>query len=290
MDNHSQVLHFGLAEGQTYDVVVAFLTGETRTLSHVAPGQLLFVDAVGAAGDDDEPPVISNIASSNITSSGATITWSTNEAADSLVEYGLSTGYGSSSPLNTGLVMAHSVTLSGLSANTTYHYRVKSKDAAGNLVVSGDYTFTTAAASSSAARAPLRLVANNYAYPGEGWDNAIDGDITGWDGTVSASASPPYAIFAFTDNGIKLVSKVRLLTDTGVGFSARWVTQFTVQVSTTDTSTSSFTTVLDKASKSGGTWQEYNFTPTSAKYLKLILDKPDSDWRQIGEFEVWINP
>jgi hypothetical protein len=288
MDNHSQVLHFGLAEGQTYDVVVAFLTGETRTLSHVAPGQLLFVDAVGAAGDDDEPPVISNIAISNITSSGATITWSTNEAADSQVEYGLSTGYGSSSPLNTGLVTAHSVTLSGLSASTTYHYRVKSKDAVGNLAVGGDYTFTTATFSS--ARAPLRLVTSNYAYPGEGWDNAIDGDIAGWDGTVSASASPPYAIFAFTDNGIKLVSKVRLLTDTGVGFSARWVTQFTVQVSTTDTSTSSFTTVLNKVSKSGGAWQEYILAPTNAKYLKLILDKPDSEWRQIGEFEVWINP
>jgi hypothetical protein len=38
------------------------------------------------------------------------------------------------------------VTLNGLSGSTLYHYRVKSKDATGNLATSGDFTFTTAAA------------------------------------------------------------------------------------------------------------------------------------------------
>jgi chitin-binding protein len=88
--------------------------------------------------------VISNAASSGVTSSGATITWSTNEASDSQVEYGLTPSYGSSTPLNTSLVTNHSVALSGLTASTTYHYRVKSRDAATNPAVSGDYTFTTA--------------------------------------------------------------------------------------------------------------------------------------------------
>ena len=35
--------------------------------------------------------------------------------------------------------------MSGLSASTLYHYRVKSKDAAGNLATSDDFTFTTMA-------------------------------------------------------------------------------------------------------------------------------------------------
>lgn len=244
----------------------------------------LFPDNVPYNGDT-QAPVISSVASSGITSSGATITWSTNEPADSQVEYGINTSYGTLTPLDTNLAQNHSVTLSGLSVNTTYHYRVRSKDAAGNLAVSGDYTFTTAATS---VRAPLRLVKKNYAYPGEGWDNAIDGDTRGWDGTVTASASPPYAIFAFTDNGIKSVSKVRLLTDTGVGFSERWVTQFTVQVSTTGTDASNFTTVLNKAAKNGGAWQDYSLQPVNAKYIKLILDQPGSGWRQIGEFEVYV--
>jgi hypothetical protein len=237
---------------------------------------------------DTQPSVISSVASKNISSTGATITWSTNEPADSQVEYGLSTSYGTMTPLDTNLTQNHSVALSGLSANTIYHYRVRSKDAAGNLAVSGDYTFTTAASSSSV-RAQLRLVKKSYAYPGEGWDNAIDGDTQGWDGTVTADGNPSYAIFAFADNSIKSVSKVRLMTDTGVGFQSRWVTQFTVQVSTTDTNASSFTAVLNKAAKSGGAWQEYPFAPVQAKYIKLILNQPSSGYRQIGEFEVYVN-
>jgi len=238
---------------------------------------------------DTQPSVISSVASKNISSTGATITWSTNEPADSQVEYGLSTSYGTMTPLDTNLTQNHSVTLSGLSANTIYHYRVRSKDAAGNLAVSGDYTFTTTPAASSV-RAQLRLVKKSYAYPGEGWDNAIDGDTQGWDGTVTADGNPSYAIFAFADNSTKSVSKVRLMTDTGVGFQSRWVTQFTVQVSTTDTNASSFTTVLNKAAKSGGAWQEYPFAPAQAKYIKLILNQPSSGYRQIGEFEVYVNP
>ncbi len=92
---------------------------------------------------DTTAPTISSIAASSITSSGATITWTTNESSDSQVEYGLTTSYGSQTTLNTSIVTSHSQTLSGLSANTLYHYRVKSKDVAGNLATSGDYTFTT---------------------------------------------------------------------------------------------------------------------------------------------------
>lgn len=51
--------------------------------------------------------------------------------------------YGNSTPLDTNLVTPHSVTLSGLAANSLYHYRVKSRDAAGNVSVSGDFTFKT---------------------------------------------------------------------------------------------------------------------------------------------------
>ncbi|MGE5253660.1 MAG: discoidin domain-containing protein, partial [Planctomycetaceae bacterium] len=124
---------------------------------------------------------------------------------------------------------------------------------------------------------------------GEGWDNAVDGDTQGWDGTVTASDKPPYAIFAFADNSTKSVFKIRLMTDTGVGFRSRWVTQFSVKVSTTDTNASSFILLLNKAAKNGGAWQEYPLPPTQAKYIKLILDQPSSGWWQIGEFEVYVN-
>jgi hypothetical protein len=45
--------------------------------------------------------------------------------------------------LNSSLVTSHSANLSGLAAITLYHYRVRSQDAAGNLGLSGDFTFAT---------------------------------------------------------------------------------------------------------------------------------------------------
>src|SRR3989441_869721 len=92
---------------------------------------------------DNTPPIISSVSAFNISSSQATITWATNQASDSQVEYGLTTAYGSSTPLNSSLLTAHAVTLTGLQATTTYHYRVKSRDAAGNLATSADFTLTT---------------------------------------------------------------------------------------------------------------------------------------------------
>ncbi len=93
---------------------------------------------------DNTAPVISALTSSNVTATTATITWTTNEAATSQVDYGTTTSYGQSTPLNATLVTPHSVALSGLSASTLYHYRARSKDAVGTERVSADATLTTA--------------------------------------------------------------------------------------------------------------------------------------------------
>ena len=95
---------------------------------------------------DTTPPVISGVGASSLTSSGATVNWTTNEVSDTQVEYGATTHYGSSTTLVTSLVTSHSTVLSGLQASKLYHYRVKSRDGAGNLAVSVDFTFTTVAA------------------------------------------------------------------------------------------------------------------------------------------------
>jgi inosine-uridine nucleoside N-ribohydrolase len=95
---------------------------------------------------DTTPPSIGGVSAGSPGSSGATISWSTDETATTQVEYGTSTAYGSVTALDGSLVTSHSQALSGLAAGTLYHYRVKSRDAAGNTAVSGDFTFTTAAA------------------------------------------------------------------------------------------------------------------------------------------------
>jgi O-glycosyl hydrolase len=94
---------------------------------------------------DTTTPAINSISSSNITGSGATITWVTDEYADSQIEYGTTAAYDKSTTLDNALVKLHTVELRGLTINTIYHYRVRSRDAAGNLGLSGDRTFTTAA-------------------------------------------------------------------------------------------------------------------------------------------------
>jgi hypothetical protein len=88
---------------------------------------------------------------------GATVTWTTDEPADSQVEYGTTTAYGSLTVLDPNLITAHSQVLSPLKASTLYHYRVKSRDAAGNLAVSGDFTFTTLAGVDASLIAHLKL-------------------------------------------------------------------------------------------------------------------------------------
>ena len=99
---------------------------------------------VANAAIDVTPPAISK-ASLSVTSSGATIGWTTNKLSDTQVEYGLTGSYGSLAPLNTALTTSHSQVINGLAPNTWYHLRMRSRDAAGNLGVSADYKFKTRA-------------------------------------------------------------------------------------------------------------------------------------------------
>ena len=88
------------------------------------------------------PPVLSAIAAVDVTDSSARITWSTDKAADSLVDFGLTTAYGMQVSDATQ-TMSHSLAITGLLPSTTYHFRVTSTDGGGQSVSSGDFTFVT---------------------------------------------------------------------------------------------------------------------------------------------------
>ncbi|MGH3441458.1 MAG: fibronectin type III domain-containing protein [Nitriliruptorales bacterium] len=92
--------------------------------------------------EDTTAPVISGV---SVSPSGrsATVSWQTDEAADSRVEYGTTSALGSST-VETTLVTSHAVSITGLSCATTYHFRVGSWDAAGNEATGEAATFTTA--------------------------------------------------------------------------------------------------------------------------------------------------
>lgn len=101
------------------------------------------LQVIPSAGTDGTPPQISAIRSETPTANSATITWTTDEASTSQVIYGTTTGYGAETVLDTTKLTSHSQIVTGLFPATTYRYRVRSADAAGNLATSGEATFTT---------------------------------------------------------------------------------------------------------------------------------------------------
>ena len=117
-----------------------------RVLSRDASGNLSFSEPftfTSAEQADLTPPAIYNIQITDITSSSATISWMTNEAATSQVEYGINTNYGNKTPHDSNLVTVHSVNVTGLSSYATYDFRVISLDAGYNEGLSENGSFTT---------------------------------------------------------------------------------------------------------------------------------------------------
>ena len=143
--------------GSSFSTAQAYATTKTWTLSSTAGTKTVSVQFKDAAGNwstlpitdtivlDTTAPTISSRTATAITSHAGTITWTTNEPATSKVDYGITTSYGSTTPLDPEPVTSHSVRLSGLSPNTTYNYRVRSRDEAGNERVSANSKFTTTA-------------------------------------------------------------------------------------------------------------------------------------------------
>lgn len=85
---------------------------------------------------------MSNISATPFTTS-ATITWTTDEPANSTVQYGTTTNYGFSQT-SSSLVTSHSVLLTNLFCGTAYDYRVTSVDGSSHSTSSANQSFTTA--------------------------------------------------------------------------------------------------------------------------------------------------
>lgn len=83
----------------------------------------------------------------SVTTSKATITWSTSRTADSKISFGTTSGtYGDVEPSNSSQVTSHSLQLTGLKPGTTYYYKAKWTDEDGNTGTSDEEQFTTAPA------------------------------------------------------------------------------------------------------------------------------------------------
>jgi len=97
---------------------------------------------------DTKEPVISNIKAIVTGTTTATVSWTTDEPSSSEVLYSTITPVDENASTTASvssdlLVTEHSLNVSGLTANTLYHFLIESSDAEDNTGTSAELTFTT---------------------------------------------------------------------------------------------------------------------------------------------------
>lgn len=105
--------------------------------------------------------VVSGPQVSNVTSTGATVSWTTDVPSAGAVEYGTDFAYGERAESH-GPTVSHSVVIRGLSPSTNYQYRVRSSAAGYAESVKEGHPFTTR-------RAPGSLVNPGFEEGSTGW-------------------------------------------------------------------------------------------------------------------------
>lgn len=156
---------------------------------------------------------ITSISSGTPTTTAATITWMTNQAASSTVLYGTTTPY-SLATSSVAFVTSHSITLTGLSSGTVYHFQVQATNAAGSYATSTDQTFTSAYAGAFAALELAKTRRVDFAYVSDsngqynGW---------GWSAGFTVALGNKYGLYA---------SPVYPLESSGTGISVAGAPSF----------------------------------------------------------------
>lgn len=107
---------------------------------------------------DTTPPVVSDVAI-DAGSTSALVTWTTDDPADSRVDYGETTSYALGTESDAAFVTAHQLALTNLEPGTDYHLRITSVNENGLATETGDFPFTTAPAGSGG---PAGLVSDDF--------------------------------------------------------------------------------------------------------------------------------
>ncbi len=180
-----------VAGGKTY---IYIISAENKESESAFSNETDVYVPRATVGGDSIAPTLSSIASSTSLTT-ATITWTTDENADSRVDYGSTTSYGTASSSAT-LATSHSIVVSGLTDNTLYHFRIQSTDAQGNAATSNDYTFTTATLLSSGQLSTLARL-----------ETAADAALVSNPVDNATMASPPTITAATTTDATLTVKK-----------------------------------------------------------------------------------
>jgi hypothetical protein len=155
---------------------------------------------------DSIAPAISSIVVTP-TTLGATISWTTSQAAKGQVAYGTSASYTASSSMETSATTSHSASLTGLHAATTYHYQISATDNAGNTATTSDATFTTEALAVAPTISDITVTGIGTSTATIGWhtDVAATGQIA-YGTTASYGSTTTLDTSASTTHSVVLAS------------------------------------------------------------------------------------
>lgn len=180
-------------------------------------------ETVNSTTTDGTAPSISSV-STTPSNTSVEITWTTDEASSSIVDYGLTNSYGTTtSEADTSpRVTSHSVTISSLVACTTYHYRVKSKDTALNLATGSDNTFTTTGCTGDAS---VESQDQSSIPTATGGSVSLLSSSYGLALTIPAGATDTDAVFQ-----IKKINKTQVLTTTSTPSGKNAIGDYTYEL------------------------------------------------------------
>jgi hypothetical protein len=133
--SHSLIIP--LACGQTYHFRVTSSDGFANT----TVGDDTTYTSVDCPPPDLTAPVISNITVTPIGDTTATVAWTTDEPANTRIDWGADATYGNSQ-VNGSLVTSHSATVA-FACGHTYHYRIVATDGSANTTTGDDTTYTS---------------------------------------------------------------------------------------------------------------------------------------------------
>ena len=133
------------------------------------------------------------------------------------------------------------------------------------------------------------IIRSSKTWPEEGWDNLIDGDVEGWDGTVTAFTTEgevPYAVLAL-DEYMQTVqfNEVEIVTDMGREddrWTKRKATKVEILISTTGTEDTDFTSVATLKLGSDIITFQQNIGNQSAKYVMIKILTPTA-WAKFAQ-------
>lgn len=130
---------YGRVDAKTRRALAPF---STKTIAVVQPSIQTYIQPQPVT-QTYSSGAIKNLSATSIKQTSAVITWQTDVPTDAQVLYGLTDSYGKATSIDLVTSTRHSRNLSGLGANVTYHYQVRSRDEGGVLHTSADQTFTT---------------------------------------------------------------------------------------------------------------------------------------------------